>query len=62
MRSATVESTTIQLRDKRKLGYAEYGKLDGVPVLYFHGTPGSRLLPSGDINVAEKLGIRLIVP
>jgi pimeloyl-ACP methyl ester carboxylesterase len=57
-----MEARTIQLRDKRNLAYAEYGKLDGVPVVYFHGTPGSRVLPSGEIQVAEKLGIRLIVP
>lgn len=31
------------LIDGRRLGYAEYGKHDGVPIFYFHGTPGSRL-------------------
>lgn len=55
-------TAVIRLRDNRNLGYAEYGKPDGVPVLLFHGTPGSRLLPDGDINDARQLGIRLIVP
>jgi pimeloyl-ACP methyl ester carboxylesterase len=57
-----VEAKTIQLRDKRKLAYAEYGKPDGVPVFYFHGTPGSRLLPSEDIALVERLGVRLVAP
>lgn len=33
------------LTDGRKLCYAIYGPLDGKPVLYFHGTPSSRLEP-----------------
>jgi pimeloyl-ACP methyl ester carboxylesterase len=57
-----MEARSIQLKDNRNLGFAEYGKRDGVPVLYFHGTPGSRLMPRADIGVAEKVGIRLIVP
>ena len=36
---------TIQLPDGRTLGYALYGPLEGQPVLYFHGTPSSRLEP-----------------
>jgi pimeloyl-ACP methyl ester carboxylesterase len=38
-------STSITLRDGRRFGYADYGPADGVPVVYFHGTPGSRLNP-----------------
>ncbi len=34
---------TIELPGGRRLGYAEYGREDGAPVLYFHGIPGSRL-------------------
>src|SRR5215204_6621953 len=36
-------SHTITLPDGRQLGYALYGPADGRPVLYFHGTPSSRL-------------------
>lgn len=25
------------LKDNRKLGFAEYGKVDGVPIVYCHG-------------------------
>jgi pimeloyl-ACP methyl ester carboxylesterase len=34
---------TIRLRDGRQLSYAEWGDPLGIPVLHFHGTPGSRL-------------------
>src|SRR5438270_11543678 len=36
----------LQLADGRKLGYACYGAADARPVLYFHGTPSSRLEPN----------------
>ncbi len=58
----SVDAKTIRLSDERTLGYAEYGKPDGVPVFYFHGTPGSRLLPDDEIAFAERIGIRLILP
>ena len=35
----------LTLADKRKLSYALYGPANGKPVLYFHGTPSSRLEP-----------------
>src|SRR5688572_26543304 len=36
-------SHTITLPDGRQLGYGLYGPQGGRPVLYFHGTPSSRL-------------------
>ncbi|MFE8702843.1 alpha/beta fold hydrolase [Cytobacillus sp. FJAT-54145] len=51
---------TIQLKDGRKIGYIEYGDKTGIPVLFFHGTPGSRLLYLDDDDVAKSLGVRLI--
>src|SRR5215207_3519191 len=39
------ERNTLTLPDGRKLAYAEFGKPDGYPVLYFHGAPSSRLEP-----------------
>lgn len=36
-------SHTIKLSDGRQLGYAVYGPASGRPVLYYHGTPSSRL-------------------
>lgn len=36
----------FRLPDNRDLAYCLYGAGDGQPVLYFHGTPSSRLEPS----------------
>ncbi|MEJ7679345.1 MAG: alpha/beta hydrolase [Segetibacter sp.] len=36
----------FHLPDNRNLSYCLYGPGDGKPVLYFHGTPSSRLEPS----------------
>ena len=33
----------IKLKDRRMLGYAEYGVAKGRPIFCFHGFPGSRL-------------------
>ena len=53
----------LTLSDGRKLAYAEFGKPDGYPVLYFHGTPSSRLEPLmiGDESF-RKVGLRVITP
>ena len=52
----------IKLKDGRLLGYAEYGDLNGKPVFYFHGFPGSRLdwRFSDPNDVAAQLNIRII--
>ena len=43
----------------RQLAAAAYGPPDGTPILFMHGTPGSRLqLP--DPQVLDTLGIRLV--
>ncbi len=53
----------VQLPDGRQLGYAEYGVPAGQPVLFFHGTPGSRRQVHADMGAtAEKLGLRLLAP
>lgn len=53
----------ITLPDGRKLSYAEFGLPDGYPVMYFHGSPSSRLEPLllGD-DALSKLGLRVIAP
>jgi pimeloyl-ACP methyl ester carboxylesterase len=38
-----VTTQYFTLTDGRKLAYAEFGQSDGKPILYFHGSPGSRL-------------------
>ena len=53
-------SRSIRLGDGRRLGYADLGDHDGIPVFYFHGWPGSRLDPIPVIGAAERAGIRLV--
>ena len=52
----------ILLKDGRKLGYAEYGDSAGLPVLYFHGFPASRLEGSLHAEAAIAAGVRLVAP
>ena len=52
---------TITLPDRRTLGYAEYGDLNGKVVFFLHGQPGNRLFhPSPEIT--HHAGIRLVIP
>ncbi|WP_135821691.1 alpha/beta fold hydrolase [Halostella litorea] len=53
---------SVALPDGRSLAYAEYGASDGTPVLYCHGTPGSRLLAAVFDDAAERRGVRLVAP
>jgi pimeloyl-ACP methyl ester carboxylesterase len=51
---------TIQLHDGRRLGYVEYGQVDGKPLFYFHGHPGARVEAKFLVERATKSGVRLI--
>ncbi|MCU4743182.1 alpha/beta hydrolase [Halobacteria archaeon AArc-xg1-1] len=51
---------TVSVGDGRQLAYAEYGDPDGTPVLFFHGTPGSRLLGGLFEHAARRHGICLL--
>lgn len=46
----------------RQLAYATYGDPDGTPVLFVHGTPGSRLLGRLLDEPAAEQGLRLVAP
>ena len=37
------ETRVVELVDGRELAWTEYGSPDGVPVVAFHESPGSRL-------------------
>jgi pimeloyl-ACP methyl ester carboxylesterase len=50
----------ITLKDRRKLGYAEYGISEGKTVLYFHGHGSSRLEPLMYGFEEKKLKVHLI--
>jgi pimeloyl-ACP methyl ester carboxylesterase len=53
------EEGTVQLRDGRRLAFAEWGDPEGRPVFLFHGSPGSRLFrPSQAVTASSH--VRLI--
>lgn len=55
-------SQSVFLRDGRRLGYAEYGPMDGKPVVLMHSVTGSRLQVPEDEGVLYEQGIRLLAP
>jgi pimeloyl-ACP methyl ester carboxylesterase len=48
------------LKDGRKLGFAEYGKTNGFPIIYFHGSQSSRLEIHYDLSFAFENNLRII--
>lgn len=52
----------IRLRDGRTLAFAEYGDARGRPLLFFHGTPGSRLAGLLFDQDARRRSVRVIAP
>jgi pimeloyl-ACP methyl ester carboxylesterase len=54
----------IRLRDGRVLAYAEYGDPDGMPIVYCHGLPSSRV--EGNLVLARatlaELRVRVLIP
>jgi len=51
----------LRLGDGRSLGFREHGDPSGKPLLWFHGTPASRLWPVPDEAAVGAAGVRLIV-
>jgi pimeloyl-ACP methyl ester carboxylesterase len=58
----TGEARRLQLPDGRRLCYAEYGTPEGRPLLFFHGTPGARLMARFAHPAAARHGIRIVAP
>ena len=54
------ETEYLQLHDGRRLAYCQYGDLQGVPLFYAHGGPGSRLEGAMFHDQAARYGLRLI--
>lgn len=52
----------IILKDGRQLAYAEYGSPAGIPLIAFHGMPGSRLGMKVFDEIASTIGVRVIAP
>jgi pimeloyl-ACP methyl ester carboxylesterase len=62
MKSFPAENKRLVLRDGRVLGFAEYGDSGGMPLVFFHGFPGSRLEGRLAAQAATRAGIRLVAP
>jgi pimeloyl-ACP methyl ester carboxylesterase len=54
------ETKFLQLTDGRKLAFAEYGDPEGVPAIYCHGFPGSRLEAELFDQAARQCRVRVI--
>ena len=52
----------LNLKSGRTIGFAEYGKVEGYPLIFCHGTPGSRFGHYGLDQFSLASNIRLIVP
>ena len=57
--NVALRDDAIRLHDGRVLAYAEWGDPDGATVLFFHGTPHSRLW-CPDEGVSASSGVRLV--
>lgn len=58
-----MEGHTLTLHDGRKLGFCDYGRPDGIPLMLFHGTPGSRIMPGLDeVPWLDEYQLRVITP
>lgn len=55
-----VEPRLLTLPDGRRLAVDDVGDPDGVPVVYLHGTPDSRLARHPDDSAAAECGVRLL--
>lgn len=63
MQNSSLQRTHfIHLKDGRRLAYAEYGDVNGKPVLFCHSYVGSRLQVHPDYEILSSAGVRLIVP
>ncbi len=51
---------TLTLPDGRTIGFSDYGKVSGAPVIWCHGGPGSRLEAAAAGAAAQALGLRII--
>lgn len=57
---ANDSSASFTLPSGRKIGYAQYGDLNGKPIICLHGIPGSRLENALFDANAKELGARII--
>ena len=62
MTAAGVADQVLQLGDGRALGFKVYGDPAGAPLLFLHGTPGSRLKFAIGHDAGKALGLAIVAP
>jgi len=55
-----IKDKTLTLPDGRVMGYCEYGDPMGMPVIFCHGYPASRLQATLTQSVAKQIGLRIV--
>lgn len=60
MRGTPEPDNAIELADSRRLSFDDRGAPEGDAVLFFHGTPDTRLARHPDDRIAADLGVRLL--
>lgn len=60
--TASIPNTTVSIDEHREITYTEYGDASGTPVLFLHGTPGSRRLGTLFDTAAREHDLRLLAP
>ena len=62
MTAAAVADQVLRLGDGRALGFEVYGDPAGAPLLFLHGTPGSRLKFAIGHDAGKELGLAIVAP
>ena len=62
MTAAAVADQVLRLGDGRALGFKVYGDPAGAPLLFLHGTPGSRLKFAIGHDAGKELGLAIVAP
>ncbi|HRD48502.1 MAG: alpha/beta hydrolase [Candidatus Competibacter sp.] len=57
-----MQDNTMKLDDGRTLGYSVCGEENGIPIMFFHGTPGSRIFGLENGGLFKKYGAFVIAP
>ncbi|WP_295717376.1 alpha/beta fold hydrolase, partial [uncultured Halovibrio sp.] len=56
------ETRIVRVDGEREIAYAEYGRSNGTPLVFFHGTPGSRRLGALLDRAARRHDVRVLAP
>jgi pimeloyl-ACP methyl ester carboxylesterase len=62
MTAAAVADQVLELGDGRALAFKVYGDPAGAPLLFLHGTPGSRLKFAIGHDAGKELGLAIVAP